>query len=68
MNRLATLTLAALAIATAPTVLAQRTVTLPVGDTVARAVMAEQPGCAVDVLVLHDNENTGSDAAAAVIA
>ncbi|MEL7169102.1 MAG: hypothetical protein AAGN64_07095 [Bacteroidota bacterium] len=55
----------------APTLLAQearRIVTLPIGTGVVRVVVTEQPGCDVDVLVLHDNENTGVEAARAVIA
>ncbi|MEM6783965.1 MAG: hypothetical protein AAF624_09560 [Bacteroidota bacterium] len=46
----------------------QRTTTLPIGNDVVRVVVTEQPGCDVDVLVLHDSENTGVEAAQAVIA
>ncbi|MEL6444917.1 MAG: hypothetical protein AAFU38_11755 [Bacteroidota bacterium] len=46
----------------------RRTVTLPIGTGVVRVVVTEQPGCDADVLVLHDNENTGVEAARAVIA
>ncbi|MEM8600726.1 MAG: protein tyrosine phosphatase [Bacteroidota bacterium] len=44
------------------------TVALPIGADVARVVVTEQPGCEVDVLVVHDNEDTGVEAAQAVIA